>query len=126
MSGSFADRFIEALHRAERQHDPAPLLPLFSERSELMNLARDEPRKGTVGAREFWQEYFAFFESIGSGFHNIVESDGTAILEWSSEGRLKSGNPVSYRGVTILELEGTTIRSFRTYYDTAALLRVMA
>src|SRR4051812_41778580 len=119
MPGSFADRFIEALHRAERQHDPTPLLPLFSERSELMNLASDEPRRGIAGAREFWLEYFAFFESIGSGFHNIVESDGTVILEWSSEGRLKSGNPVSYRGVTILELEGATIRSFRTYYDTA-------
>jgi ketosteroid isomerase-like protein len=126
MTGVAANRFIEALHRAERQHDPGPLLPLFSERSELMNLAGDEPHKGIAGAREFWQEYFAFFESIGSGFHNILEADGTAILEWSSEGRLKSGNPVAYRGVTILEMEGTTIRSFRTYYDTAALLRVTA
>jgi ketosteroid isomerase-like protein len=126
MPASVANRFIEALHRAERQHDPAPLLPLFSEHSELMNLASDEPRRGAAGAREFWQEYFSFFESVGSGFHNIVEADGTAILEWSSEGRLKSGSPVSYRGVTILELEGATIRSFRTYYDSAALLRVMA
>jgi hypothetical protein len=39
-----------------------------------------------------------------------------------SRGARVNGEPVEYKGVTVLEVEGDQIRRCRTYYDSAVLM----
>jgi hypothetical protein len=44
-------------------------------------------------------------------------------LVWTSDGALKGGHPIRYRGTSILEVEGDKVRRFETIYDSAAFVR---
>jgi len=46
---------------------------------------------------------------------------GGAVLEWVSRGALANGEPVAYKGVTVLETDAGRICRCRTYYDSAVL-----
>ena len=116
-----ADTFAKALQQTEESRDPEPLLRLFAEDAELRNLAISE--SGQDGARRFWDTYLAQFESIRSEFSHMIEADGQAALVWTSEGTLKDGQPIRYRGVSILEVDGDKVRRFETVYDSAAFVR---
>jgi ketosteroid isomerase-like protein len=116
-----AESFMNALTAAEEGRDPGPLAELFSADAELTNLVRDEPRRGRDGARRFWADYLHAFERIRSRFERVTEADGTAVLEWVSDGTMRDGRPVRYRGVSILQTDGRQVQRFRSYYDTAAL-----
>lgn len=122
MPTATAERFMNALHQSEQRRDPAPLVELFGEQSELENLTSKSPAKGKDGAREFWQHYLDSFERVESKFTHTIEADGGAVLEWVSEGALPDGRPIRYRGVSVLELDGDRVRKFRTYYDSAAFV----
>lgn len=57
------------------------------------------------------------------------QGEAFAAVEWRSDGTLPSGEPVSYRGVGLIEVErggGNRARGkvghFRTYYDSATFL----
>jgi hypothetical protein len=53
----------------------------------------------------------------------------TAALEWESTGTLSSGKPFSYRGVTVIESDGSDnemVTGVRTYYDSAAFIQETA
>lgn len=116
-----ADRFATALQETEATRDPAPLLALFAEDCELSNLALTE--RGADGARRFWDTYLAQFDTIRSEFSHLIESGDEAALVWASEGTLKGGHPIRYRGVSILEVAGDRVRRFETVYDSAAFVR---
>ncbi|MDQ3369098.1 MAG: nuclear transport factor 2 family protein [Myxococcota bacterium] len=118
---SMADRFIAALTRAEQEHAPDALVALFRDDAELRSFIHDEPMHGVEGARRFWSEYLFAFRQLRSRFEKVTNLDGLAILEWVTEGTLSSGSPITYRGVSLVEHDGTAVRSFRTYYDSAAL-----
>ena len=113
---------MSALQSAEALGDPRVVASLFGDDAEVWNLTAHGPRRGRDGAHRFWAEYLQTFGQIRSHFGNVVECDGTAILEWTSDGTFPDGRPVRYRGVSILETAGDQVRRFRTYYDTAALL----
>lgn len=116
-----ADRFAKALQETEAARDPAPLLALFSDDCELSNLALTE--RGADGARRFWDTYLAQFDAIRSEFSHLIEADGQAALVWTSEGALRGGHPIRYRGVSILETQGDRVCRFETVYDSAAFVR---
>ena len=116
-----ADRFTKALQETEAARDPAPLLALFSDDCELSNLALTE--SGPDGARRFWDTYLAQFDAIRSEFSHRIESGDQVALAWTSEGTLKGGHPIRYRGVSLLEVAGGRVRRFETVYDSAAFLR---
>jgi hypothetical protein len=116
-----ADTFAKALQQTEESRDPEPLLRLFADGAELRNLAISET--GRDGARRFWETYLAQFRNIRSEFSHMIETAGQAALVWTSEGALKDGQPIRYRGVSILEVEGDKVRRFETVYDSAAFVR---
>lgn len=120
MSG-MADDFAKALRRMEETRDPDDLVGLFAEGAELSNYTHRET--GSEGARRFWSDYLDQFEEIRSRFDRLIESGGQAALVWTSEGRLKNGQPITYSGVSVLETDGGKVRRFETYYDSAAFLR---
>jgi ketosteroid isomerase-like protein len=122
MATPLADNFMRSLQEAERTGRLEPLVDLFHDDAEALNLGRTEPAQGREEVRDFWRTYLSAFREIRSEFTNIIEGDGGAVLEWISRGALPNGEPVEYRGVSVLETDGEKVRKFRTYYDSAVFL----
>jgi hypothetical protein len=113
------DRFIKALEETERTRDASKLAGLFTPSAELHSYTRDQRGRD---AKAFWKEYLEAFDDVRSRFTRVEEKDGSAVLEWESEGHLPGGTPIHYEGVTLLEFDGNQVKRFRTYYDSAAFL----
>jgi ketosteroid isomerase-like protein len=118
--------FISRLQEMEKTHLVKPLIELFADPAELANLTRHNTHSKTPelqsSALRFWSHYLNAFDYVSSHFLRITEGEKNAILEWHSTARLPTGVPVDYQGVSLLEFEDDRITSFRTYYDSAALL----
>jgi len=116
------DEFIRGLQGFERTGEVAPLVALFHEDGEAVNLGRTEPARGHEEIEGFWRDYRAVFRTIRSEFTHVIEGQGGAVLEWVSRGALSNGEPVEYKGVTVLEVEDGRVRRCRTYYDSAVFM----
>lgn len=114
--------FMSTLQKVEETGNVEPLVALFSDDAELLNLAMLEPLKGKEGAHRFWEKYLSVFDRIHSEFTNVVESDDASVLEWISKGTLPTSEQITYRGVSVLEFRNGEVQRFRTYYDSAAFL----
>lgn len=118
-----AEQFMAALQQAEAAKSEDPLVRLFADDAELENPARSVSRKGTDGARAFWRDYLSAFDRIRSEFTRVIAAGDAATLEWRSDGQLAhSREPISYRGVSVVEFAGGKVRRFATYYDSAAFV----
>lgn len=119
-----AQHFADALQRYEQDGDLDGFVDaVFSEDVELYRPEQQQSLTGPDGAREFWRQYRAQFAEVRSEFSRIVEGGDLGVLEWRSEGTRSSGDPISYVGVSLLDLDGTgRVRRFATYFDTAAFL----
>jgi rubrerythrin/limonene-1,2-epoxide hydrolase len=115
--GEGTQQFIEALRELEEANDVERMVRLFDDSAEISNPMDTSPHRGQDGARRFWRTYRDSFEEIHSDFSNIVESDGTAMLEWNSRGMLRGDRPIDYSGVSVLELQNGKVHRFRTYFD---------
>lgn len=122
MPSEITSHFMHALQHSEETGDIEPLVTLFSDDAELINLAMLEPLKGKEGVQQFWKKYLSVFERIHSQFINVVESNETSVLEWISKGKLSTSEEITYRGVSVLEFNHGQVHRFRTYYDSAAFL----
>jgi ketosteroid isomerase-like protein len=118
-----ARTFAAALRRFEQDSDTAAFAELFAEDATLQRLdARGE--RGDVEA--FWREYRDQFGEVKTTFYNVVEGSDQFALEWTSDATLTDGRPLSYRGVTVIDLDGEKIIRLRTYYDSAVFTPVAA
>ena len=115
------DQFIEALHKLEDSRDAEAIAALFAEDADVSNPLVEHRGEGEEGALSFWRSYREAFETIRSEFRNIVEQDGVAMLEWTSEGRA-DGGAVHYGGVSVLEHGENGIKAFRTYFDSRQVM----
>jgi len=113
---------MQALQQIEESQDVEPLVALFAADADLINLAMVEPLYGQDGARQFWKKYLSAFDRIRSIFTQVTAGDRTAVLEWVSDGTLPDGEPIKYRGVSIIEIDRDKVQRFRTYYDSAVFL----
>ena len=116
------EEFMRVLQQFEATGELEPLLSLFDEDAEALNLGRTEPARGTDQVEGFWRDYRSIFRAVRSEFTHVIEGKDGAVLEWISRGTLLSGEPVEYKGVSVLETGGDRIRRFRTYYDSAVFL----
>ena len=123
MANQATETFMRALHGLEGSGQVDELVALFSEDCELENLAATTPVKGRDSAHQFWVNYYAAFQQIQSEFTRVIEGDQLAVLEWTARGALRDGQPIEYRGVSILEWDGDRVRNFQTYYDSAAFMK---
>ena len=112
-------RFKQALQKTEETRDASIVAGLFGDGAKLTNLGGDH---GT-DAHKFWQIYLDQFTEIRSEFVSEILSETSAALEWKSRGTLTEGTPVDYRGVSVIDFEGDSVTSFRTYYDSAMFVR---
>jgi len=123
MPSRLVENFISALQRFEATAELEPLLALFHDDAEALNLGRTEPARGYDEIEGFWRDYRAMFRGVRSEFTHVIEEGGGggAVLEWVSRGALANGEPVAYKGVTVLETDAGRICRCRTYYDSAVL-----
>jgi hypothetical protein len=117
-----AERFKQALQQTEETREASHVASLFAEGAPLTNLGGDH---GT-DAKLFWQIYLDQFSDVRSEFTSEIMSDNGASLEWQSRGTTAEGNPIDYRGVSIIEYNADAVTSFRTYYDSAAFVHSKA
>lgn len=125
MSDQVAKAFIEALWTLEETKDAGPLSALYAENAAVGNVVAPDQYRGPDGASKFWTEYRSSFETTKSQFRNVIASDSGAALEWTTEGTSFNGSPLSYSGVTILEIEGEKVTRSSAYFDPSALGRQM-
>ena len=125
MSEKIADEFIQALWMLEETKDAGPLTALYTDDALIGNVIAPDQYRGPDGAKTFWTEYRGSFETAKSQFRNVIASDSGAALEWTTEGVSFSGSPLSYSGVTILEIKDGKISRSSAYFDPAALGRQM-
>lgn len=123
MSQEVAKKFIEALRTLEDSKNVEPLAALYAEGAAVGNLIAPDRFHGQDGAREFWTEYRGTFETAKSTFRNVIAGDGSAALEWTTEGTSFEGQPLTYAGVTILETQGGQVTRSSAYFDPKALGR---
>jgi len=123
MSEEVAKKFIEALRILEETKDAGPLTALYVGNAVAGNLIAPDQFHGSDGARTFWTEYRGTFETAKSTFRNVIAGDGSAALEWTTEGVGFDGQPFIYSGVTVLEIEGNHIKRSSAYFDPEALGR---
>jgi hypothetical protein len=122
MTAPLIQRFIDALHKTDRSHETQQMVELFSDQCEISNVAI-KPLQGKKGVERFWKDYCSVFENVKTEFTRVGEIDGKAFLEWTSQGVLKSGRPVVYEGVTLLEWKDDRIHRFKAYHDSAVFLK---
>ncbi len=120
MTAEAAQSFARALQELESTKDVDRFVSgVFAEDAELVRPETGQQERGSGGAREFWQQYVDQFQEIRSEFSRVVDGD-VGVLEWTSTGRLSSGADVSYRGVSLLDVDSDgRVTRFATYYDTA-------
>ena len=118
-------QFIDALQALERHRDPAEMIGLFIENSEVGNIVSHRTFTGLEGAREFWETYRDTFGEVASTFRNVIVGDGRAALEWATTGTSFAGALIAYEGVSILEIEDAKITRFRAYFNAHDLGRQM-
>lgn len=121
-TSKMASHFMQTLQQIEKTGEVEPLVDLFADDAELINLTMLEPLKGKEGAHQFWHKYLSVFDRIHSEFTNVAESNSTSVLEWVSKGTLSTSEEITYRGVSVLEFDNGQVQRFRTYYDSAAFL----
>ena len=122
MSNQLTREFTQALQQFERTGEVGPLLALFRDDAEIVNLGRTEPARGREEIEGFWRDHWAAFRTIRSEFIHVIEGETGVVLEWVSRGARANGEPVEYKGVTVLEVAGGRIQRCRTYYDSAVFM----
>ncbi|NEM07601.1 MULTISPECIES: nuclear transport factor 2 family protein [Geodermatophilus] len=126
---NLTERFTAALHHLDAESDPQPLVDLTGDEAELVKLNSTHEARGREGAQRFWEDYRHVFGELETTFTSSTVGEKTAALEWESRGTLRSGKPFSYRGVTVIEGDGSDdglLTGVRTYYDSAAFLQETA
>ena len=119
MVARLTDEFMRAVKWFEITGELGPLLALFHDDGEAVNLGRAEPARGRVEVESFWRNHRSLFGQIRSEFTHVIEGAGGAVLEWVARGVLSSGKTVEYKGVTVLETDAARIRRCRIYHDSA-------
>ncbi len=125
MSQQLTDDFARALQRLESDHDLDAFLRAFAADVELQRPEqRQQTERGGEGARRFWGAYLQQFDEVRTDFTRVSAAGNLGVLEWVSEGRLGSGRPITYAGVSLLTFDdGGQVARFATYYDTAAFVQ---
>lgn len=118
---SASHRFIDALSKLEGSDDAEPLVACFAPDATLINLGMAE--QGIMGARSFWTRYRYQFREIRSEFSDVMDVGDRSILVWTSFGVLAKGEPIKYRGVSLLTWRDDRIVHFESIYDSAAFAR---
>lgn len=117
-------RFMSALQQLDSSGETDAIEALFSDEAELLRPEVDKAGSSNQEPARFWSEYRDQFSSVSTEFDEVQDNGSFVALEWRSKGKLSTGRPIEYAGVSLLALDDTgKVRRFATYYDTAAFLQ---
>jgi SnoaL-like domain len=108
--------------KLEEDRDVEPLVEIHTEDCEVSYVSVPQALEGNEGLRESWSEYCKTFGEVKSTFRNVFVTEDRAALEWTTEAT-SDGDQVSYDGVSILEIEGGTVRRLMAYFAPRELTR---
>lgn len=125
------EEFIGLLQQVEKTRQVEPLVALFAEDAALLSPVLSQPLRGKEGARNFWRKHLALFRRVRSEMTEVLENSLDSgdnrrllvVLEWQADAVLATGKPLSFQGISLVELVQGQVQSFRTYYDSLPLLR---
>lgn len=114
-----AQKFADELTELESGGEVGAFVTaVFADDVELNRPETGQQLRGHDGARTFWEEYLAQFDSVRSTFSRVQDGE-VGVLEWTSEAQLAGGSDITYTGVSLLDFdEQGQVRRFATYYDT--------
>ena len=115
-------QFIAALRHLEQKRDLEPMGSLFTDEAPVSSIDGHGTRYGPDGITALFDEYLRQFDEVRTTFTQVTEGENHAALEWSTDAVRAGGHPVTYTGVTIIDLDGDRVTGFRTVYDSAALM----
>ncbi len=120
MATNRTEEFAAALHTLEGGGDLDTFVAVFADDVELHRPETSQHLDGIAGARSFWEQYLATFDSISSEFSRVVDGE-VGVLEWTSTGQRAGGDPITYAGVSLLDFDDAgKVTRFATYFDTQA------
>jgi hypothetical protein len=122
MKTPIVQKFTRALHELDQTGNFSQMANLFSDNCEIGNVAIKSLR-GKKGVERFWQDYCATFNHVETKFDRVHEADDKCFLEWTSKGELKSGRPIVYEGLTLIEWDNDHIVRLRAFHDSAVFLK---
>jgi len=73
MVARLTEEFMLALQGFEAAGDLRPMLALFHDDGEALNLGRAEPARGRHEVEGFWRDYRAMFSKVRSQFTHVIE-----------------------------------------------------
>ena len=124
------EELIYLLQQVEKTRNVEPLVQIFTEDAELISPTTHQPFRGREGVRKFWRKHLSNFRRVRSEFTEVMESDidltsqhRSIMLEWVADVILPTGKPVTYEGVSVVEMVQGRVQRFRTYYDSLPLMQ---
>jgi len=112
--------------------DAARIASYYTEDADYDNVSGAMVIHGRAAIQGFLSAYFAAFTGPSAHFTNVFASDDHATGEWEFSGKYTgqfpglpagTGQSLSFRGVSVLELSGGLIARDTEYVDYVAILR---
>jgi SnoaL-like domain len=118
--GNPVNRFADAVSAFETGTGTVrEIVELYASECVAGNVVRDEVHEGHEGVAQFWNAYRDQFGEVRSTYLVVSGDDCGGVVEWDTSGRVGDAD-VSYRGATVLEIEGGLVVRSMAYFDTRA------
>jgi steroid delta-isomerase-like uncharacterized protein len=126
-------QIVEDLVQAWNSHDVERVLNLYSPDYHEDDVGQAGPARGLESVRRSVRRYLTAFPDLRIAVDDLVVQDNRAAFLWTLSGTHRgglmnippSGRPVTFRGTSIITIEGGKITHNVRIWDMAGLLRAI-
>ena len=120
-------RATEQLFAAWNSRDANKVASCFTEDAVYEDVAAGQVNRGRAEIHKWAAGAFADIENFKIEVVSISVRNRRSTVEWiwsgTDKGLFKTGKPFSVRGVSVIELRGGRVSSYKEYYDFATVMR---
>ncbi len=120
---AIADKWIAAWN----SHDPAKMLPVFTDDILYEDVAYGEISHGHAELRKFAGDEFEAVPDLKLKLLRAAISNGHGTIEWSfsgtDKGIYKTGKKFTVRGVSVIDVRDGKIARSLDFYDSGTIMR---
>lgn len=114
---------IQDYFAATRAIDVEAYLAAFAEDATNYDPVGGEPLKGHAAMRQFFQSIASMFEQVGLTEEFATVAGNEVAVKWKGIGISKQGNPVTFEGIDIFELNADgRIQTLKAYWNPEAMI----
>jgi steroid delta-isomerase-like uncharacterized protein len=117
---------VQAWAAAWNSGNPDAFAALFTDDALLEHVPFGSADRGTAQIRAFYELVFTAMPDLKMQVLNSNVKGGRVTIEWlfaATDGLYQTGKPFSVRGVTVIDLRGTTVARDSDYWDLATIFR---